>query len=163
MKIKNPLQSKSQPKQKSPLDGLSPERLQELVQLAEANEALKIKQERMAKARAARAVKIAERKAGAEVPGNGHKEEALAAVATALSPSPFKYEGWMPAIVPAKYTYMTPGWLFACIHWEEQAKVARVKASAIGEKLKIGAAIVVLVLFVIVIFLFGVIMMDQGG
>lgn len=96
-----------------------------------------------------------------EVPGNGHKKETLAVVANAVSP--FKYQGWLPQEIPAQFRYMTPHWLWRRIHWEEQAKIARVKPSGLPPALKMGAAIVVLILGIMVIFVFGIALMDQGG
>lgn len=99
-----------------------------------------------------------------EVPGNGHKADgATVALIGTQAIVPFKYEGWQPQEIPAAYRHMTPHWLWRRIHWEEQAKIARVKPSGLSPGLKIGAAIVVIVLGILVIFLFGIVLMDQGG
>ena len=99
-----------------------------------------------------------------EVPGNGHKPgDAAVALIGTQAIVPFKYEGWQPQEIPAAYRHMTPHWLWRRIHWEEQAKIARVKPSGLSPGLKIGAAIVVIVLGILVIFLFGIVLMDQGG
>jgi hypothetical protein len=89
------------------------------------------------------------------------------AVADVISPaavmaSAFKYEALKLREVPMGYRDMTPNWLWRRLHWEEQTKWARVKPSGLMPALKLGAAIVILVLFVIVIFLFGTIIAGGG-
>lgn len=109
-----------------------------------------------------RAIKTARRRYGEELEPlfqyidqlhhNGHKEAAAVAVAPA-----YLYEALKLRPVPEKYQDMTPNWLWRRLHWEEQAKFARVKASGLSPAIKLGAAIAVLILFAIVIFLFGTI------
>jgi len=108
--------------------------------------------------------------------GNGHKPQSeLAATKPVEIAAPdFKYEPWQPNPIPElskeiaktsilkSYAQATPKYLFRLIHWEEQAKVARVKNSGINPTIKLGAIVVVLVLAVITIFLFGVILMDKA-
>lgn len=100
-----------------------------------------------------------------DVPGNGHKPEIATTIVaeTQVAVSPFKYEGWQPQEIPSNFGHMTPHWLWRRIHWEEQAKIARVKPTGLSPALKIGAAIVVLLLFLFVIFMFGVIIMGGGS
>lgn len=100
-----------------------------------------------------------------EVPGNGHKPEVATAVLVEaqVAVSPFKYEGWQPQEIPQAFGHMTPHWLWRRIHWEEQAKIARVKPTGLSPALKIGAAVAVLLLFLFVIFMFGVIIMGGGS
>lgn len=95
-----------------------------------------------------------------ETLGNGHKQQViLQAVGTAVSE--YKYEAWQPNPIPLACGKMTPNWLYRGIHWEEQAKVARVKNTGMHPILKYGTIVVVLVLAIIAIFLFGVILMDK--
>jgi hypothetical protein len=111
--------------------------------------------------RRTKGVKVEEK----EVPGNGHKPEVATAVVVEAQVvvSPFKYEGWQPQEIPQAFGHMTPHWLWRRIHWEEQAKIARVKPTGLSPALKIGAAVVVLLLFLFVIFMFGVIIMGGGS
>ena len=79
--------------------------------------------------------------------------------------SPFKYEPWMPNIIPEKedYQVMTPNWLFGLLHWEEQAKVFRLKASTTLSKLHFGAAIFAIGAGLLALFMIAMSVGKQGG
>lgn len=88
--------------------------------------------------------------------GDGHEPEQAIP-----GPVIFKYRQLQVAQIPDAYSAMTPKWLYRKLHWEEQAKIARVKGAGLGDKVKTGAAIAVLCLFGFVILLFGLVIM--GG
>lgn len=88
--------------------------------------------------------------------GDGHEPEK-----TIPGPVVFKYRQLQVAQIPDAYSEMTPKWLFRKLHWEEQAKIARVKGAGLGDKVKMGSVVVVLCLFGLVILLFGLVIM--GG
>jgi len=100
-----------------------------------------------------------------EVPTNGHKTvpegSEMVTVIPPDPPSPYRYRALKIEPIPKEYRNMTPKWLYKKLHWEEQAKIARVKGSPLGEKVKIGMAAVVLCLFGIVILMLGAII--TGG
>lgn len=91
-----------------------------------------------------------------EVAGDGHEPGEIIPEQTK-----YKYCELQIAQIPDDYRQMTPKWLHRRLHWEEQAKIARVKGIGLGDKVKIGAVVAVLCLFGIVILLFGLVIM--GG
>lgn len=92
--------------------------------------------------------------------GNGYLTDELPLTQSA---SGYKYKQWSLNPVPSdpQAKIMTPTYLYQCIHWEEQAKIARVKASALSQGLKIGVALVAIGASVIALFLIVAVITDK--
>jgi hypothetical protein len=89
---------------------------------------------------------------GKEAPGNGHKAKEDALSAIGLPPSPFKYREFIPQELPEKYKHFTPEWLYSGLDWRLQASELKpADASNLKQKLQLGLAVIVLVLFGVVI------------
>ena len=71
-----------------------------------------------------------------------------------------RYREFVIQTVPEEYKYMTPDWLYGSLDWHSRVQCLRPEPSSnIRQKIQIGMAVTVLILFGVVVFLILVIAM----